>query len=212
MLWKHWLWSWKLILTLKERLCVPSTLIFCCVQCVVLCLVNTVCCIVLCLPWALISGKRQHGSKGRNDLSAESQNMWNLVPSTENQRKGVFHRKHWVRPWERWEVRLEPSTKHWNIHRHTIDSWASEYIKPKDCVIIHLEPTVQKVNTLRRRRNRTACDNRATPRCAPVNDQSPGPATGTLPGEPFEMSFCSHKNQWLDYDPWSNVWWYFDIF
>ena len=122
-------------------------------------------------------------------------------------KKKNFYRKHWVRPWERWEVRFEPSTKHSNICC-TIDSWV-EYIKPEDCVIIHLEPTVPKVNTLRRRRNRTACDNRATPRCAPVNDQSPGPATGTLPGETFEMSFCSHKNQWLDYDPWSTVWWYF---
>ena len=74
-------------MTLKERLCVPSALIFCCVYCVVLCIVNIVCCIVLCLPSALISGKRQHGAKGRNDLSAESHNMWNVDPSTENQRR-----------------------------------------------------------------------------------------------------------------------------
>ena len=208
MLWKHWLWWWKLILTLKERLCVPSALIFCCVYCVVLCIVNIVCCIVLCLPSALISGKRQHGSKGRNDLSAESHNMWDVDPSTENQRKKSFPSQTLGQTMgkvgsETWAPNI------WTYICHTIYSWASEYIKPEDCVIIHLEPTVPKVNTLRRRRNRTACDNRATPRCAPVNDQSPGPATGTLPGETFEMSFCSHKNQWLDYDPWSTVWWYF---
>ena len=180
MLWKHWLWWWKLILTLKERLCVPSALIFCCVYCVVLCIVNIVCCIVLCLPSALISGKRQHGAKGRNDLSAESHNMWNVDPSTENQRKKLSITNTESDPGKggKWDLSPAPNIRTYICY--TIDSWV-EYIKPEDCVIIHLEPAVQKVNTLRRSRNRTACDNLATPRCAPVNDQSPGPATGTLP-------------------------------
>ena len=136
--------------------------------------------------------------------------MWILQLKTKEKKFSIANTESDPGKGGKWDLSPAPNIRTYICH--TIDSWASEYIKPEDCVIIHLEPTVQKVNRLRRRRNRTACDNRATPRCAPVNDQSPGPATGTLPGEPFEMSFCSHKNQCLDYDPWSTVRWYCDIF
>ena len=109
----------------------------------------------------------------------------------------------------KWDLSPAPNIRTYICY--TIDSWASEYIKPEDCVIIHLEPTVQKVNTLRGRRNRIACDNRATPRCAPVNDQSPGPATGTLPGEPFEMLFFSPQKSMTGLWPLDNclvIFWY----